>query len=155
MNRYVVALAFVLVVPPATASTQNEELAHSICDHWLDKWSHDQQAFDACYSEHLEQFNREEDHLAEQRKRADAIRAETRAAMEAETREREAKEAALAAKPGVRIGATAKWVRESSSWGEPDSINVTVTKYGRDEQWVYGVGQYLYFHNGRLTGIQH
>lgn len=39
--------------------------------------------------------------------------------------------------------------------GEPKSVNVTQTAYGRSEQWVYGLGTYLYFDNGVLTGYQH
>lgn len=64
------------------------------------------------------------------------------------------KQCELSKKPGARLGATAKWVRESSSWGEPDHINTTITPRGRFEQWVYDDNQYLYFTNGRLTGIQ-
>ena len=52
----------------------------------------------------------------------------------------------------VRIGMTADQAREA--WGPPQSMNTTVTKSGRSEQWVYGVGQYLYFENGVLTAIQ-
>lgn len=40
------------------------------------------------------------------------------------------------------------------SWGNPEDINVTITNYGRDEQWVYGSGRYLYFDDGILTTIQ-
>lgn len=65
-----------------------------------------------------------------------------------------AKAAALNAKPGVRIGMTAKQVREKSSWGEPESVNRTITGNVTHEQWVYGDGNYLYFTNGKLTSIQ-
>lgn len=59
-----------------------------------------------------------------------------------------------AKKPGVQIGMTKKQVREQSSWGEPLSINTTITKKGESEQWVYGNGQYLYFTRGVLSTIQ-
>ena len=64
------------------------------------------------------------------------------------------KEVERAKKPGVKIGMTKKQVREQSSWGEPLSINTTITKNGESEQWVYGSGQYLYFNHGVLSGIQ-
>ncbi len=57
-------------------------------------------------------------------------------------------------KGGVRIGMTAKYVREKTDWGEPKSINSTITTSGRREQWVYGDGDYLYFKNGVLETIQ-
>ena len=57
-------------------------------------------------------------------------------------------------KGGVRIGMTAKYVREKTDWGEPQTINSTITASGRREQWVYGDGDYLYFKNGLLEGIQ-
>ena len=40
------------------------------------------------------------------------------------------------------------------SWGEPESINPTITSNGKSEQWVYSNSQYLYFENGILTAIQ-
>jgi hypothetical protein len=61
---------------------------------------------------------------------------------------------ALAKKPGARIGLTAQQVINETNWGPPDQINRTVTSNGNREQWVYGVGQYLYFENGRLVSIQ-
>ena len=69
----------------------------------------------------------------------------------------EKKKEALAAKNkkgGVRIGMTAKQVREKTDWGSPVSINATITSYGSREQWVYGYGNYLYFRNGILESIQ-
>lgn len=57
-------------------------------------------------------------------------------------------------KGGVRIGMTAKYVREKTDWGEPQTINSTITASGRREQWVYGDGDYLYFKNGILDVIQ-
>ena len=38
--------------------------------------------------------------------------------------------------------------------GRSDSINATQTASGTREQWVYSLGRYLYFDNGRLTAIQ-
>jgi hypothetical protein len=55
---------------------------------------------------------------------------------------------------GVRIGMTAKQVREKTDWGSPESINSTITSNGTREQWVYGYGNYLYFRNGILESIQ-
>ena len=40
------------------------------------------------------------------------------------------------------------------AWGEPSSINKTIGSWGTHEQWVYGLGSYLYFENGKLTSIQ-
>lgn len=39
------------------------------------------------------------------------------------------------------------------SWGEPNSINETITSGIKSEQWVYD-GKYLYFDNGTLSTIQ-
>jgi len=39
------------------------------------------------------------------------------------------------------------------SWGEPNSINETISTNGISEQWVYS-DNYLYFDNGILTAIQ-
>lgn len=54
---------------------------------------------------------------------------------------------------GVRIGMTEDEVL-NSTWGKPKSINKITTKYGTNEQWVYGGNNYLYFENGILTSIQ-
>lgn len=40
------------------------------------------------------------------------------------------------------------------SWGIPRSINKTTASYGAHEQWVYSIGNYLYFEDGILTTIQ-
>jgi hypothetical protein len=40
------------------------------------------------------------------------------------------------------------------SWGEPEKINATTTKYGLHEQWIYKGHQYVYFENDVLTSIQ-
>ena len=53
----------------------------------------------------------------------------------------------------VRLGMTALVVR-SCGWGEPESVNRTITSWSVSEQWVYGDGRYLYFRNGRLDAIQ-
>jgi len=55
----------------------------------------------------------------------------------------------------VMLGMTADQVRES--WGEPDDINRTTTRWGTSEQWVYGPSleaMYLYFDDGVLTSVQ-
>jgi hypothetical protein len=52
----------------------------------------------------------------------------------------------------IRTGMTTEQVKEA--WGKPEKINETITRFGRHEQWVYGIGQYLYFEDGRLTAIQ-
>ena len=57
-------------------------------------------------------------------------------------------------KQGVRLGMTPKQVIEDTSWGKPKSINRTTNEYGVREQWVYGIKNYLYFENGKLTSIQ-
>lgn len=54
---------------------------------------------------------------------------------------------------GVRIGMTKQDVLDSS-WGKPEKINKTTTKYGVREQWVYGNGNYLYFEDDKLTSVQ-
>lgn len=52
----------------------------------------------------------------------------------------------------IRIGMTKKMCRDS--WGEPDSINKSITTYGTSEQWVYGYS-YVYFdEKGQITTIQ-
>jgi hypothetical protein len=52
----------------------------------------------------------------------------------------------------VRIGMSANVC--ARSWGRPDHINTTITRFGRSEQWVYEDGRYLYMNNGVLTSIQ-
>ena len=73
----------------------------------------------------------------------------------AEQREKNIKALALVKLPGVRLGMTKKQVL-SSNWNEPDEINKTTTEHGTTEQWVYEHSKtdYLYFTNGKLTGIQ-
>lgn len=43
----------------------------------------------------------------------------------------------------------------SSKWGEPKYKNVTVTPYGKVEQWVYNGDRYVYLENGIVTGVQY
>lgn len=51
----------------------------------------------------------------------------------------------------VKIGFTKQMCKEA--WGEPESINTSTGSWGSHEQWVYGLGTYLYFDNGRLSSI--
>ena len=52
----------------------------------------------------------------------------------------------------VQIGFTKEMCIEA--WGKPYDINRIITINGIFEQWVYGVGTYLYFDNNILTAIQ-
>lgn len=52
----------------------------------------------------------------------------------------------------IKIGFTKEMVRES--WGEPYDINRTITRNVTIEQWVYGLGTYVYFEGNIVTGIQ-
>lgn len=61
--------------------------------------------------------------------------------------------AALKRSQGVTIGMSEQDVLDSS-WGRPTKKNLTISAHGTREQWVYDGHQYLYFTNGRLTGIQ-
>jgi hypothetical protein len=40
------------------------------------------------------------------------------------------------------------------AWGRPDDINRTIVPGKTHEQWVYGLGSYVYFENGIVTAIQ-
>jgi hypothetical protein len=40
------------------------------------------------------------------------------------------------------------------SWGRPDDINTTVTRYGTSKQFVYGLGRYVYVENGKVEAWQ-
>lgn len=51
----------------------------------------------------------------------------------------------------VKLGFTKEMCREA--WGSPSDINKSSGSWGGHEQWVYGLGSYLYFENGRLTAI--
>lgn len=52
----------------------------------------------------------------------------------------------------VKLGFTKAMCIEA--WGKPSEINRTITRYGTREQWVYGLGCYLYFDGNILSGIQ-
>lgn len=52
----------------------------------------------------------------------------------------------------LRLGMTPEQVR--MAWGPPQTIHETITVGRTSEQWVYGLGQYLYFEDGRLITIQ-
>lgn len=56
-------------------------------------------------------------------------------------------------KEGVSIGMTRDQVLKSN-WGRPTDINESISTRGTREQWVYGIGNYLYFENGILTSVQ-
>ena len=51
------------------------------------------------------------------------------------------------------IGMTAEEV-ENTSWGKPDAVNETKTRYGVHEQWVYEGKGYVYLDDGIVTAIQ-
>lgn len=51
----------------------------------------------------------------------------------------------------IRLGMTMEMCR--LSWGEPKSINETISALGKTAQWVYS-DNYLYFTNGILTTMQ-
>lgn len=51
----------------------------------------------------------------------------------------------------LEIGMTKQMCKDS--WGEPESINRTSTRYGNHEQWVYTT-IYVYFDNGKISAIQ-
>ena len=51
----------------------------------------------------------------------------------------------------LEIGMNKQMCRDS--WGEPESINRTSTRYGNHEQWVYTT-IYVYFDNGKISAIQ-
>lgn len=97
----------------------------------------------AAQREHvLAEINRGyQQHLAEQR--AAELKAKSRP-----------KAAPPKEKPGAYIGMTPQQVINDTNWGKPKSINRTTTAAGTSEQWVYGIGTYLYFDNDRLTSIQ-
>jgi hypothetical protein len=52
----------------------------------------------------------------------------------------------------IYIGMNQEMVRES--WGAPEDINRTIYPFGVHEQWVYGLGNYVYFEDGVVTTIQ-
>lgn len=52
----------------------------------------------------------------------------------------------------IKLGFTKNMVLEA--WGEPYDINRTITRHTTLEQWVYGIGTYVYFEGNVVTGIQ-
>ena len=52
----------------------------------------------------------------------------------------------------VLVGMTPSMVR--AAWGRPESVNRTTTAAGISEQWVYGVGRYVYLRAGRVYAVQ-
>jgi hypothetical protein len=52
----------------------------------------------------------------------------------------------------VVIGMTPEEAR--MSWGNPKSVNRTVTALGVDEQWVYNDLTFIYFRDGKVTAVQ-
>lgn len=53
----------------------------------------------------------------------------------------------------VFVGMTAEQAK--LAWGKPQKINKTSTNRSVQEQWVYGLGQYLYIAGDRVTSVQH
>lgn len=58
----------------------------------------------------------------------------------------------LVAQGKIAIGMTPEMAK--AAWGEPEKVNTSVGSWGVNEQWVYGIGSYLYFENGKLTSWQ-
>ncbi len=52
----------------------------------------------------------------------------------------------------IWVGASSEIV--TASWGPPEDVNRTTTAAGTREQWVYGIGTYVYLEDGRVTAIQ-
>lgn len=53
----------------------------------------------------------------------------------------------------IHIGMASEMVREA--WGKPEKVNSTIFSGDqRHEQWVYGLGEYVYVENGVVTSIQ-
>lgn len=62
------------------------------------------------------------------------------------------KNASIILENAVKIGFTKEMCIEA--WGDPYDVNRTITHTGVHEQWVYGIGRYLYFEGDILTAIQ-
>jgi len=56
------------------------------------------------------------------------------------------------AEKGIWVGMDV--IQLKASWGNPNSIGKTSTAFGTTEQWVYGIGRYVYVQNLRVTGWQ-
>jgi hypothetical protein len=52
----------------------------------------------------------------------------------------------------IWIGMTEEMLYDS--WGQPEDINTSVTRYGTRKQYVYGSGQYVYVENGKVDAWQ-
>lgn len=52
----------------------------------------------------------------------------------------------------IFVGMTGAQVR--AAWGAPGGINRSVNSYGVHEQWVYGLGNYVYVEGGVVTSFQ-
>jgi len=52
----------------------------------------------------------------------------------------------------IRIGMTEQMLIES--WGKPERINETITRYGIRKQYVYSSSRYVYVENGEIVTIQ-
>lgn len=68
------------------------------------------------------------------------------------TRKYGASNANLILQGKIRIGMTQEMCIDA--WGNPSDVNKTSGSFGVHEQWVYGVGSYVYFENGIITTIQ-
>ena len=83
--------------------------------------------------------------------------------MAAEQKAKEARLAAMIKKWGRELGTiiaerkvTVRMTQEQviDAWGKPKDINKTISANRVHEQWVYGLGSYLYFEQGILKTIQ-
>ena len=52
----------------------------------------------------------------------------------------------------VAIGMTKE--QATMAWGKPQKINSSTSSAGVTEQWVYRIGNYIYFEGNKLTNIQ-
>lgn len=99
----------------------------------------------------------EEQQKENEKKAKEAEEKEKKEAKEAEEKKqkeiKEAEEKARKKSQGVNLGMSKQDVLDSS-WGTPNKVNTTTTKYGVHEQWCYSGNNYLYFENGKLTSIQ-
>jgi hypothetical protein len=57
----------------------------------------------------------------------------------------------------IREGYTVRGLTEDQFrivMGDPNSVNRTTTQHGETVQWVYGMGHYYYFRDGKLDSWQ-
>ncbi|WP_291271860.1 hypothetical protein [Geothrix sp.] len=52
----------------------------------------------------------------------------------------------------IKLGLTKEQVL--LSWGHPNSVVTTVSAQGFTQQWIYGLGEYIYFNGDRVTSWQ-